>query len=107
MSNMRAVLILEQGHEKVIIPGSEMYRLFLGKGARVCNLMKTPSGHWATQVDEYGVATEDNGSTAFTVTANPLCEDTPLLVKEVADVEPTAGQPASSSAGALAIGDAH
>eukprot|EP00959_Pyramimonas_sp_CCMP1952_P390189 8176755-Pyramimonas_sp.AAC.1 len=31
---MRAVLILEQGHEKMIIPGSEVHGLFLGKGAR-------------------------------------------------------------------------
>eukprot|EP00959_Pyramimonas_sp_CCMP1952_P110621 2314304-Pyramimonas_sp.AAC.1 len=32
MSNMRAILILEQGHENMIIPCSEMYKL--GKGAR-------------------------------------------------------------------------
>eukprot|EP00959_Pyramimonas_sp_CCMP1952_P099769 2086181-Pyramimonas_sp.AAC.1 len=69
--------------------------------------MKTPSGHLAIKVDEYGVATEDNGSTAFTATANPHCEDTPPLVKEAADAEPAAGQPASSSAGAPAASDAH
>eukprot|EP00959_Pyramimonas_sp_CCMP1952_P059317 1238823-Pyramimonas_sp.AAC.1 len=34
MSNMRTILILSQGHEKMIIPGSEMHRPFLGKGAR-------------------------------------------------------------------------
>eukprot|EP00959_Pyramimonas_sp_CCMP1952_P063562 1328344-Pyramimonas_sp.AAC.1 len=66
MSNMRAVLILEQGHEKMIIPGSEKHRLLLGKGARVLDLMKTPSGHLAIDRRAWGRATEDNGSTAFT-----------------------------------------
>eukprot|EP00959_Pyramimonas_sp_CCMP1952_P317351 6642011-Pyramimonas_sp.AAC.1 len=69
--------------------------------------MKTPPGHPAIKVDEYGVATEENGSTAFTITANPHCEDAPLLVKEATDAEPTAGQPASSSAGTPATSDAH
>eukprot|EP00959_Pyramimonas_sp_CCMP1952_P115647 2417591-Pyramimonas_sp.AAC.1 len=32
MSNLRTILILEQGHDKMIIPGSEMYKLLLGKG---------------------------------------------------------------------------
>eukprot|EP00959_Pyramimonas_sp_CCMP1952_P162602 3399598-Pyramimonas_sp.AAC.1 len=59
----------------------------------------------AIKVDECGVAAEDAGSTAFTVTANPHCEDMPLLVKGAADAEPTAGHPASSSAGAPATGD--
>eukprot|EP00959_Pyramimonas_sp_CCMP1952_P348820 7308219-Pyramimonas_sp.AAC.1 len=62
-----------------------MYELFLGKDARVLDLMKTPSGHLAIKVDECGVATEDNGSTPFTIIANLRCEDTPLLVKEAAD----------------------
>eukprot|EP00959_Pyramimonas_sp_CCMP1952_P321424 6726053-Pyramimonas_sp.AAC.1 len=104
---MGAVLILEQGREKMVNPGSGMYMLLLGKGARVLDLIKTPPGQLAIMVDEYGVAAEDNGSTACTVTANPHCEDTPLLVKEAADAEPTAVQPASSSAGAPATSDAH
>eukprot|EP00959_Pyramimonas_sp_CCMP1952_P395533 8287828-Pyramimonas_sp.AAC.2 len=58
MSNMGTILILKQGHEKMIIPGSEMYRLLLGKGARVLDLLKTPSGHLAIKVDEDRVATE-------------------------------------------------
>eukprot|EP00959_Pyramimonas_sp_CCMP1952_P431909 9045409-Pyramimonas_sp.AAC.1 len=93
---MRTILVVEQGHEKMIIPGSEMHELLLGKGARVLDLMKTPSGHLAIKVDEYGVAAEDNGSMAFTATANPHCEGAPLLVKEAAGAEPTAVQPASS-----------
>eukprot|EP00959_Pyramimonas_sp_CCMP1952_P166910 3488317-Pyramimonas_sp.AAC.1 len=68
--------------------------------------MKTPSGHLAIKVDEYGVATEASGSTAFTVTSNPQCEGMPMLVKEVSDEETIAGQPASSCAGALATNDA-
>eukprot|EP00959_Pyramimonas_sp_CCMP1952_P214785 4494793-Pyramimonas_sp.AAC.1 len=91
----------------MIIPGSQMHRLLLGKGARVLNMMKTPPGHLAIEVDGCGVATEDHGSMAFIVTANPNCEDTPLLGKEAADAEPTAGQPASSSAGTPATSDVH
>eukprot|EP00959_Pyramimonas_sp_CCMP1952_P295846 6188307-Pyramimonas_sp.AAC.1 len=48
-----------------------MHRRPLGKGARVLDFIKTPAGHLAIKVDEYGVATEANGSRAFTVTANP------------------------------------
>eukprot|EP00959_Pyramimonas_sp_CCMP1952_P071001 1482444-Pyramimonas_sp.AAC.1 len=33
MSNMRAILILEQGHENMVIPGTDMHRLLLGNGA--------------------------------------------------------------------------
>eukprot|EP00959_Pyramimonas_sp_CCMP1952_P233515 4880599-Pyramimonas_sp.AAC.1 len=69
--------------------------------------MKTPSGHLALQVDEYGSAAEDKRSMSFTSTANPHCEDAPLLVKEAAGTEPVAGQPASSSAGTPAMSDAH
>eukprot|EP00959_Pyramimonas_sp_CCMP1952_P377786 7913352-Pyramimonas_sp.AAC.1 len=76
MSNMNIIMILEQGREKMIIPGSEMYKLILGKGARVLGLI---SGHVALKVDEYGVATEDKGSMSFTITASPQCEDDPLL----------------------------
>eukprot|EP00959_Pyramimonas_sp_CCMP1952_P051594 1078232-Pyramimonas_sp.AAC.2 len=74
---MRAILILEQGREKMIIPGSEMYKLLLGKGARVFDLMETPSGHLAIKFDERGAEAEDKGSLAFTKTANPHSEDAP------------------------------
>eukprot|EP00959_Pyramimonas_sp_CCMP1952_P002752 56885-Pyramimonas_sp.AAC.1 len=90
----------------MIIPGTDMHGLFFGRGATVLHLMKTPSLHLAIKVDEYGDATEANGSTASTVTANPQCEEMPMLVKEVADAEPNAGQPASSNAGAPAASDA-
>eukprot|EP00959_Pyramimonas_sp_CCMP1952_P377419 7905335-Pyramimonas_sp.AAC.1 len=40
------------GREKMIIPGSDMCKLLLGKGAGVLDLMKTPSGHLALGVDE-------------------------------------------------------
>eukprot|EP00959_Pyramimonas_sp_CCMP1952_P101572 2125083-Pyramimonas_sp.AAC.1 len=64
------------------------------KGARVLDLMKTPSGHLALKVDEYGAATEDKGSMSFTISASPQCEDDPLLVKEAYDPQPAAGAPA-------------
>eukprot|EP00959_Pyramimonas_sp_CCMP1952_P346110 7249168-Pyramimonas_sp.AAC.1 len=76
------------------IPGSDMYKLLLGKGAGVVDLMDTPSGHLALKVDEYGAAAEDRRSMSFTSAARPHCEDTPLLVKEADDAEPVAGQPA-------------
>eukprot|EP00959_Pyramimonas_sp_CCMP1952_P022549 474150-Pyramimonas_sp.AAC.1 len=60
--------------------------------------MKTPSGHLALKVDEYGTATEGKGSVSFNITANPQCEDAPLLVKEAADTEPETGAPAMSDA---------
>eukprot|EP00959_Pyramimonas_sp_CCMP1952_P146651 3069578-Pyramimonas_sp.AAC.1 len=69
--------------------------------------MKTPSGHLALIVDECGAAAEDKGSMLFTITANPHSENAPLLVKEAADTEPAAGQPASSSAGTPGMSDAH
>eukprot|EP00959_Pyramimonas_sp_CCMP1952_P274099 5729584-Pyramimonas_sp.AAC.1 len=78
---MRAIPTLGQGRDKMTIPGSETYGL-LGKGARVLDLLKTPSGHLAIKVDDYGVAIGDHGSTAFTVTANLQCEYMPLLVME-------------------------
>eukprot|EP00959_Pyramimonas_sp_CCMP1952_P105985 2216171-Pyramimonas_sp.AAC.1 len=95
---MGAILILEQGREKMIIPGSEMYKTLLGKGARVLDLMQTPFGHLALKVDEYGAATKDKGSMSFTITAHPPCEDDPLLVKEASGPEPAAGAPAMSGA---------
>eukprot|EP00959_Pyramimonas_sp_CCMP1952_P066384 1385996-Pyramimonas_sp.AAC.1 len=70
-----------------------MHELLRGKGARAFDLMKAPSGHLAIKVDECRAATED--------------KDAPLLVKEAADAEPTAGQCASSGAGAPATSDAH
>eukprot|EP00959_Pyramimonas_sp_CCMP1952_P283201 5919849-Pyramimonas_sp.AAC.1 len=76
---MRTILILEQGHEKMIIPGAEMYRIPCGKDARVLDLMKTLSGHLALKAEEYGTPTEDKASMSFTITANPQCEDDPLL----------------------------
>eukprot|EP00959_Pyramimonas_sp_CCMP1952_P002758 56942-Pyramimonas_sp.AAC.1 len=62
MSNVGAIVILEQGHEKMITPGAEMFKILFGKGARVFDLMKTPAGHLALQADEHGTATEDEGS---------------------------------------------
>eukprot|EP00959_Pyramimonas_sp_CCMP1952_P067449 1407866-Pyramimonas_sp.AAC.1 len=62
---MRAILILGQGREQTITPGSEMYRLLRGECARVFDLMKTLPGLLAIKIHECGVAAEDNGSTAF------------------------------------------
>eukprot|EP00959_Pyramimonas_sp_CCMP1952_P273173 5710110-Pyramimonas_sp.AAC.1 len=84
-----------------------MHRLLHGKGAGVMDLIKTPSGHLAMTVDEYGFATEAHGSTASTATANPRREETPAHIKEVADVEPMARQAAFSNAGAPATNDAN
>eukprot|EP00959_Pyramimonas_sp_CCMP1952_P337615 7070049-Pyramimonas_sp.AAC.1 len=56
--------------------------------------MKTPSGHLALKADEYEMATGDDGSMSFTITANPQCEEAPLFVKEVSGPEPIAGTPA-------------
>eukprot|EP00959_Pyramimonas_sp_CCMP1952_P108013 2258367-Pyramimonas_sp.AAC.1 len=78
----------------MIIPGAAMYKLLLGKGARVLDLMKTPSGHRALKADEYGAAAEDQGSMSFAITAMPRFEDDPLLVKEASGPEPIAGAPA-------------
>eukprot|EP00959_Pyramimonas_sp_CCMP1952_P191511 4004452-Pyramimonas_sp.AAC.1 len=44
---------------------------------------------------------------SFTIAAKSQCEDAPLLVKEAAEAEPAAGQPASCSAGAPAMSDAY
>eukprot|EP00959_Pyramimonas_sp_CCMP1952_P334259 7000296-Pyramimonas_sp.AAC.1 len=87
----------------MIIPGAEMYNILFGKGGRVLDLMKTPSGHLALKADEYGTATKDKGSMSFTITANPQREDDPLLVKEASDPEPAAGTPAMSDAHAYMI----
>eukprot|EP00959_Pyramimonas_sp_CCMP1952_P157028 3283852-Pyramimonas_sp.AAC.1 len=75
-----------------------MYEVLFGKGARVLDLMKTPSGHLALKADEYEMATEDQGSMSFTIAANPQCEEASLLVKEVSDPEPIAGAPAVNDA---------
>eukprot|EP00959_Pyramimonas_sp_CCMP1952_P299514 6264623-Pyramimonas_sp.AAC.1 len=76
----------------MFIPGTGVHRLLLGKGARVIDLVKTPSGHLAIKVGEYGVAAEADGATAFTVAANPQSEGGPVLIEEAADMEPIAGQ---------------
>eukprot|EP00959_Pyramimonas_sp_CCMP1952_P267331 5589365-Pyramimonas_sp.AAC.1 len=47
---MGAILILEQGREKIIL-GAEMYNIPFGKGASVLDSMKTPSGHLALKAD--------------------------------------------------------
>eukprot|EP00959_Pyramimonas_sp_CCMP1952_P461050 9480943-Pyramimonas_sp.AAC.1 len=94
MSNMGAILILEQGHEKMIIPGAEMYNILLGRGAGVFDLMKTPSGHLALKADENGAATEDQGSMSFIIAANPQRE----VFKETSDPEPIARTPAVNDA---------
>eukprot|EP00959_Pyramimonas_sp_CCMP1952_P201588 4215697-Pyramimonas_sp.AAC.1 len=95
---MRAILILEQGHENMIIALAEMYNILFGTGARVLDWM-TPSGHLALKAAEYGTAAEDKkGSTSCIITANPQCEDDALLVKEASDPVPTAGAPAMSDA---------
>eukprot|EP00959_Pyramimonas_sp_CCMP1952_P381816 8000923-Pyramimonas_sp.AAC.1 len=65
------------------------------KGARALDLMKTPAWHLALKADEYETATEDQGSMSFTITANPQCEEAPLLAKEASDPEPNAGTPAA------------
>eukprot|EP00959_Pyramimonas_sp_CCMP1952_P360949 7559447-Pyramimonas_sp.AAC.1 len=36
--NARAILILEKGNEKMVIPGADMHRLRVGKGAGVIDL---------------------------------------------------------------------
>eukprot|EP00959_Pyramimonas_sp_CCMP1952_P252940 5283956-Pyramimonas_sp.AAC.1 len=107
MSNMGIILILEQGREEIIISSSDVYELLLGKGARVLDLMKTPSGHLALKVDECGAAAEYKRSMSFCLTANPHWEDAPLLVKEAAGAEPAAGQAALCNAGTPALSDAH
>eukprot|EP00959_Pyramimonas_sp_CCMP1952_P409555 8582942-Pyramimonas_sp.AAC.1 len=63
----------------MIIFGSEMYNILFGKRSRLLDLMKTPSGHLALEVDEYGADTEDRGSMSFTITADPQCEDDPFV----------------------------
>eukprot|EP00959_Pyramimonas_sp_CCMP1952_P019630 414784-Pyramimonas_sp.AAC.1 len=70
--------------------------------------MKTPPGHLALKVDEYGAATEDKRSMSLTIAAKPHGENAALFVKEAPGTEPAAGQPALSSAGAPAKrSDAH
>eukprot|EP00959_Pyramimonas_sp_CCMP1952_P147664 3090051-Pyramimonas_sp.AAC.1 len=72
----------------MVIPGAYMYRLLLGKGARVFDLIKTPSRHLALEVDEYDAATEAGGATAFTITPIPQCEEAPALIEVTADTGP-------------------
>eukprot|EP00959_Pyramimonas_sp_CCMP1952_P152978 3200214-Pyramimonas_sp.AAC.1 len=76
-----------------------MHKVLPGKGAGALDLMKTPPGHLALEADEYEMATEDQGSMSFTITANPPREEAPLLFKDVSDPEPIAG--------ALAVNDPH
>eukprot|EP00959_Pyramimonas_sp_CCMP1952_P235890 4929813-Pyramimonas_sp.AAC.1 len=71
-----------------------MYKVLRGRVSRALKLMKTPSGHLALKADECEMATEDQGSMSFTITANPQCEEAPLLVKEASDPEPIARAPA-------------
>eukprot|EP00959_Pyramimonas_sp_CCMP1952_P439537 9201785-Pyramimonas_sp.AAC.1 len=52
--------------------------------------MKTPSEHLAMKVDECGVATEADGSTAVTITTNLLCQEMPVPIKETTDATPKA-----------------
>eukprot|EP00959_Pyramimonas_sp_CCMP1952_P239761 5010480-Pyramimonas_sp.AAC.1 len=56
---MKTILSLEQGHEKMIIPGSDLHRLPLGKGSRELDLMMAPPAHLALKDDECGAGTED------------------------------------------------
>eukprot|EP00959_Pyramimonas_sp_CCMP1952_P047720 996183-Pyramimonas_sp.AAC.1 len=91
MSNMRTILILEQGHQNMITPGVETRKALLGKGARALDLMTTPSGHLALKANECETAAGDQGPMSLTITAIPQCEEAPLLVKEASDPEPMQG----------------
>eukprot|EP00959_Pyramimonas_sp_CCMP1952_P341947 7163133-Pyramimonas_sp.AAC.1 len=71
-----------------------MYNVLLGKGARALRLMKTLSGHLVPKADECETATGGQGPMFFATTANPQCEEAPLLAKEASDPGPTAGAPA-------------
>eukprot|EP00959_Pyramimonas_sp_CCMP1952_P160655 3359728-Pyramimonas_sp.AAC.1 len=72
---MGTILILEQGHEKLAFLGSELYKLFLAKGARVFDLVKTHSGHVALKVDECGAAAEDKVRPASGTAGTPATSD--------------------------------
>eukprot|EP00959_Pyramimonas_sp_CCMP1952_P034342 719816-Pyramimonas_sp.AAC.1 len=82
----------------MIIPGAEIYKVLLGRGARIFDRMKTPPGRLALKADEHEMATEDQGLMSFTTAANPQREEAPLLVAEASDPEPIAGAPAVNDA---------
>eukprot|EP00959_Pyramimonas_sp_CCMP1952_P097320 2034471-Pyramimonas_sp.AAC.1 len=51
---MGNILILGQERQKMVIPGTDLRKPPLRKGTRVFDLMKTPSGHVALEVDGSG-----------------------------------------------------
>jgi len=103
MAKNRGILILEEGREKYILPGNATYKILLGKGARVVDLIKTPSGHLAMKVDAYAGASDQQSEKTFALNAT---EGQPHTLEEANAGQPasSAGQPASSSAEPTIIG---
>eukprot|EP00959_Pyramimonas_sp_CCMP1952_P017713 375614-Pyramimonas_sp.AAC.1 len=64
----------------MVIPGVEMYKVLLGKGARVLDPMKTPSGHLALEADEYERLLRIKGRCPLPVSYTHLTLPTILLV---------------------------
>ena len=70
MAMNRAILILEEGKEKYIIMGDADFKILLAKGAKVVDLVKTPSGHLAMKADDYANATAKRGNSCYTLHAS-------------------------------------
>ena len=70
MSEERGIIILENGKEKYIIVKDANYKIMLGKGAKVVNLLHSPSGHLVMKADDFRDAKVKTGERAYTLHAS-------------------------------------
>ena len=61
MQEKDAVILLREGHEKLIFPGKEGYTIKLAKDAKIMPITPSASGHMHISCDHYDQATKDHG----------------------------------------------
>ena len=61
MQEKDAIILLREGHEKLIFPGKEGYSLKLAKDAKIMPITPSASGHMHVSCDHYDQAAKDHG----------------------------------------------
>ena len=77
MQEKRAILILEKGEEKLVLPGPDPVRIHWPAGTKVLPLEKLPSGHLAMRCDKYAQASAGQPASGAAGSAGrPACPTT-------------------------------
>ena len=96
IQSKKSIVLFEQGHETLIMPGNGPYKVVLSPGAKIMSMEKTISGHLAIPCGEWDarqradvvVGRSDGNTTSFTIEV-PGTDGQPSQI----DVERMACQP--------------